>query len=170
MRPGEPFRQRDADRAHGKVDCARAQASDHALIPEHDAFNGTIVRQHRHDGLALAGVCHQPSGVCALLGERSLFTGRAVVHGDLMAGPEQVPRHAGSHVPKPDESDFHDLTSSGVRTQRRVRRTRVERRDRLLEHVGRGGRWRVERPTLWRRPHEPVTVAARIPARTRKPA
>jgi hypothetical protein len=29
-----------------------------------------------------------------------------------MARPEQVRRHARAHVPKPDESDFHALTSS----------------------------------------------------------
>jgi len=28
-----------------------------------------------------------------------------------MAGPEQIRRHTGSHVAKPNESDFHDPTS-----------------------------------------------------------
>src|SRR4029453_4626694 len=43
---GEPFRQRDADRAHGDVDRAGTQAVDHAPRTEHDALEGPVVRQH----------------------------------------------------------------------------------------------------------------------------
>ena len=32
---------------------------------------------------------------------------RAIVDGDLVAGPEQASGHRGSHVPEADESNFH---------------------------------------------------------------
>src|SRR5438445_13207920 len=35
-----------------------------------------------------------------------------------MAGPEQIRRHTGSHVAKPNESDFHDPTSPVVSARR----------------------------------------------------
>jgi len=50
--------------------------------------------------------------VRTLLDQRLRFAERAIVNGHRVARPDQVRRHAGSHVPKPDESDFHDLTSS----------------------------------------------------------
>jgi hypothetical protein len=87
-------------------------------------MDGAVRRASLHRGtplswrrcLSRALPHHQRSGVRALLDQGSVFTGRAVVHGDVVAGPEQIRRHAGFHVTKADESHVHGLTSTvGVR-------------------------------------------------------
>ena len=111
VRHGEPCRKRDADGAHGDVDRALAQARDHALLAEDDAFDSAVVRQHRKDGVAPAGVRHFRGGPRTLLDQSLRLAGRAIVDCDLMAGPEQARHHPDPHLPEPNESDLHDLTS-----------------------------------------------------------
>jgi hypothetical protein len=65
---------------------------------EHDFFDRPIVR-------------HLLSRVRPLIPQRLSPGGRTIVYGDIMAGFQQVRRHAASHVPESDESDFHDRIS-----------------------------------------------------------
>ena len=90
---------------------ACGQAADDATFTEHDALDGIVVCQHGNHGFAAAGVRHAGGGFRSLCNER--FDPRAcpVVDGHVMAGLQEVRRHAGAHVPQSDESDLHGNTS-----------------------------------------------------------
>ena len=57
------------------MDRAPAQAADDAVVAEHDAFHGTVIRQHRDDDFAPAGVGHVSGGAGTMLDQRTLFAG-----------------------------------------------------------------------------------------------
>ena len=114
VRRREPLRQRDADRAHGDVDRALAQRADHAVVAEHDRLDAGVVRQHRDDGVAAAGVSHPRRGARALLHEGPRPARGTIVDRHPVAGAKEVRRHAGAHVPEADESDVHDVVPSSA--------------------------------------------------------
>jgi len=93
------------------VDRALASCLEHATLAEHNLFDGPVVREHGDDRVTLAGVCQLSSQMRAPIDQLLRLARRAIVDGDLVAGPEQVRRHPDPHVPEPDESDLHDLTS-----------------------------------------------------------
>jgi hypothetical protein len=93
---------------------ARGQAVDDATAIEHDALDGTVVCQHGKHGIAAAGVRHAGGGFRSLRNERFDLRAFPVVDGHIMAGLQEVRRHAGAHVPQSDESDFHGNTFSYV--------------------------------------------------------
>src|SRR5258708_35080326 len=78
MGGGQLLRQRHADSAERNVDSAFVQATGNARIAEDDTFNGVIVREHRHSGVALARVGDLSGVARALLHQRLRLAGGAV--------------------------------------------------------------------------------------------
>jgi hypothetical protein len=91
------------------VNAARAQRSDRAAIGEHDALDGGIVGEHGDHHIAATSVRHRGSAFRPLLYQSLGFFRSAVINGYVVAGFEQVRRHARAHVPQPNESNFHVL-------------------------------------------------------------
>ena len=75
--------ERDADRAHRDVN-APMQAGDHAGLTKTKAFDGGVIGEHRHHGVAPTGVRHRRGGASALRNERLRFVRRAVVDGHVV--------------------------------------------------------------------------------------
>jgi hypothetical protein len=89
---------------------ACGQAADDATVTEYDPLNGIVVCQHGNHGIAAAGVRHAGGGFRSLCNERFDLRACPVVDGHIMAGIQEVRRHAGTHVPQSDESDLHGNT------------------------------------------------------------
>jgi Domain of unknown function (DUF4331) len=93
------FRQSNADGARRNMRRACGQAADDATVTEYDPFNGIVVCQHGNHGIGAAGVRHAGGGFRSLRNKRFDLRACPVVDGHIMAGLQQVRRHAGAHVP-----------------------------------------------------------------------
>lgn len=91
------------------MDSAPAQVGNHSGLAEGHAFKRRVVRHHGDGGLSQAGVGHPVRGAGPQLDQRLHFSSRAIINRDLMAGLDQIGRHAGPHVPQPDKSHFHNF-------------------------------------------------------------
>jgi hypothetical protein len=61
------------------VDRALAQAPEHARLTEHNPFNGSVVGEHRDDGIALASVGQSSSFVRPPIDQPLRLARRAIV-------------------------------------------------------------------------------------------
>jgi hypothetical protein len=89
------------------VDSTPGEAREHALVAIHDAFDGLVIREHRHDGVGPANIGNAGGGSRVLFDEFVSFRACPVVDGHLVPGLQQVCRHTGAHVPKSDETNLH---------------------------------------------------------------
>jgi hypothetical protein len=108
VRCREPFGQGDADRAHGDVRSALAQALEQVTRAKFDIFDGAIVRKHSDNRVAPASICHSSGQVRTPIYRPLRFARRTIVDGDLGTSLKQLSRYYGSHAPEPDESNLHD--------------------------------------------------------------
>ena len=94
------------------MDRAGREVLENAVLAEHHGLDGLVVREHREDRVAPTGV--RDRGGLRRPSPHQGFRLRpgAIVDGDLMAGRQQIPRHARAHAAKPDETDFHDSLPS----------------------------------------------------------
>src|SRR5512138_433469 len=89
------------------MDAARSKRCAQSAICEHDLFERFIVCDHRDDDIAVASLLHLRCEARAELLDGPGLLWRSVVHGDFMPCLDEVRRHAGAHLPDPDESHFH---------------------------------------------------------------
>ena len=108
MGSGQPFRERDTDRAHGDMSGILAQALKHAAFAEYHPFDRAVVCEHGDHRIAAASVRHPLGGLRPRLDQRLRLAERPIEDGDRVAGLQQPRRHAGSHAPQPNEADFPD--------------------------------------------------------------
>src|SRR3954463_6425828 len=88
-----------------------AAAGSRSRIPsshEHHDLDGIVVREHRENRIAATGIRDRGGLLGPSLHQGFGFHPRAMVDGDLIAGFEQICRHACAHVAQPDETDLHD--------------------------------------------------------------
>ncbi len=93
------------------MDGAGREALEDTVLAEHHGLDGIVVREHRQDGIAPTSVRDRGGLLGPSPHESFRFRPGAIVDGDLMAGLQQIARHARAHVAKPDETDFHDSRS-----------------------------------------------------------
>src|SRR5207248_9034093 len=85
MRLGEALRERDADRAHRKMDGALGEALDNAVLCQRYIGDRGIVRKHRDNHLSMTGISNAACLVCTQFEQRATLLGVAVEHGDIMS-------------------------------------------------------------------------------------
>src|ERR1700730_3158967 len=95
------------------MDRASGEVSDDAVVPQRDVSDRRVVREHRDNHVAAAGIGDTGCLVRTQLEERTTLCGAAVEHGDIVSGLHEVCRHRRAHVAQSNESSLHVVISVG---------------------------------------------------------
>src|SRR5271165_4060539 len=91
-------------------------------VSEYDILDCLVIGQHRHHGISVAYRRDRAGclGACAnqILG----LSRSAVVDRYLVSGFKKIRRHAGAHLSRPNEADFHGASQSNLLQAPRQRR------------------------------------------------
>ena len=93
--------------ANGAVRDVQGRRAEDAALAVHDGLHGRVVGQHAHHDLALGGLNRGRGKPGTRRDQLLRFVGRAVPHGEIVTGLEEVRRHGVPHLPEPKESDLH---------------------------------------------------------------
>src|SRR6266446_10280638 len=96
------------------MDRAGTEAVENTVLAEHDGLDGIVVGEHREDRIAPTGVRDRGGLLGPSPHQGFRFRPRAIVDGDLMAGLQEIRRHACAHPAKPDETNLHDPAPSNA--------------------------------------------------------
>jgi hypothetical protein len=89
------------------MDRGGGEALKDTVLAEHRGLDDIVVCQHREDRIAPTGLRDRGGLLGPSLHQGFRFPSRAIVDGDLVAGLQQIRRHARAHMAKPDETDLH---------------------------------------------------------------
>src|SRR3954447_9332600 len=89
------------------MDCPGGGPLEDTVLAEHHDLDGIVVREHRENRIPATGIRDRGGLLGPSFHHGFGFRPRAIVDGDLMAGFEQIRRHACAHVAEPDETDLH---------------------------------------------------------------